>query len=47
MKAIDDLDQFLTIIMVAHRTSTLINCDRIYKIIDGIIIEVNKLEITE
>jgi ATP-binding cassette subfamily B protein len=47
MKSIDDLDQLLTVIIVAHRTSTLINCDKIYKIIDGSLVEINKSEITQ
>ena len=32
MQTIDSLKGQMTIIMVAHRTSTLINCDYIYKI---------------
>jgi ATP-binding cassette subfamily B protein len=37
MSAIDELDNNLTIFIVAHRLSTLKSCDRIVKIIDGVV----------
>ena len=41
MKAIDELSDDLTIIIVAHRTSTLKNCTRVFEIIDEKIYEKN------
>ncbi|MCG9051765.1 ABC transporter ATP-binding protein/permease [Laribacter hongkongensis] len=38
MEAINGLDPWLTVLMIAHRTSTLRNCDRIYEIQHGRII---------
>jgi ATP-binding cassette subfamily B protein len=35
MKAINKLDSHLTIIMVAHRLSTLTNCDFVYEIVNN------------
>ena len=37
MTAIDSLDDSLTVVMVAHRISTLQNCDRIISIEKGIV----------
>jgi ABC-type multidrug transport system fused ATPase/permease subunit len=38
MEAIDGLDPWLTVLMIAHRTSTLRNCDKIYELQQGRII---------
>ena len=43
MNAINELNEFLTIIIVAHRITTLKNCSKIYKIERGFIREI-KLE---
>jgi len=45
MNAINELNEFLTIIIVAHRISTLKNCSKIYKLDAGIISEVKLNEI--
>ena len=37
MSAIDGLDNNLTIIIVAHRLSTLKSCDQIVEINDGVV----------
>lgn len=42
MKTIEDLGQNKTIILVAHRISTLMNCDRIFEVVKGNVIEVDK-----
>lgn len=42
MEAIESLQGSITIIIIAHRLTTLKKCDRIYKIEDGTAIEVNK-----
>jgi ABC-type multidrug transport system fused ATPase/permease subunit len=42
MKAINSLDKNLTLVIVAHRISTLKNCDVIYEILDGALIEAPK-----
>ena len=38
-KSVEKLDKNLTILIVAHRLSTLRKCDRIFKLKDGVIIE--------
>jgi ATP-binding cassette subfamily B protein len=41
-KVIDNIEKFngkKTIIMVAHRVSTLYNCDTIYEIVDGVLVK--------
>jgi len=40
MEAIDGLSEKLTIIMIAHRLSTLDNCDRVIRLADGALISV-------
>ncbi len=40
MKSIDNLGHDLTLIIIAHRLSTLVNCDRIFEFRDGSIIRV-------
>jgi ABC-type bacteriocin/lantibiotic exporter with double-glycine peptidase domain len=42
MQAINSLDNNLTLVIVAHRLSTLKNCDVIYEILDGALIELSK-----
>ena len=39
MTAIDSLDDSLTVVMVAHRISTLQNCDRIISIEKGVVVK--------
>jgi ABC-type multidrug transport system fused ATPase/permease subunit len=49
-KSIDKLDKNLTIIMVAHRITTLKNCNRIFKLENGLIskeMKYNDLNVTE
>ena len=45
MKSIDLLSDDLTIIIVAHRTSTLKNCNQVFEIIDGNIYEKLTIEL--
>ena len=45
MESIDALQGNKTLIIVAHRLTTIRNCDRIYEIVDGIAIERSKEEI--
>ena len=45
MESIDALQGQITMIIVAHRLTTIRNCDRIYEIKDGVAIERNKNEI--
>ena len=45
MEAIDKLQKNKTLIIVAHRITTLKNCDKIYEIKDGKAIEVKKEQI--
>ncbi|MDD3263248.1 MAG: ABC transporter ATP-binding protein [Candidatus Absconditabacteria bacterium] len=45
MEAIDELQGEKTIIIVAHRLTTIRNCDRIFEICNGIAIERSKMEI--
>ena len=45
MKSIDLLSDDLTIIIVAHRTSTLKNCNQVFEIIDGNVYEKLKIEL--
>lgn len=45
MEAIDALQGNKTLIIVAHRLTTIRNCDRIYEIADGVAIERSKEEI--
>lgn len=42
MGAIDSLQKKKTLIIVAHRLSTLKNCDQVYEVKDGSIFEINK-----
>ncbi|QNN65715.1 hypothetical protein H9L12_03920 [Sphingomonas rhizophila] len=35
MDAVAGLSSDLTIILIAHRLSTVANCDRIYRLVDG------------
>lgn len=42
MEAIDSLQKKKTLIIVAHRLSTLKNCDRVYEVKDGKVFEINK-----
>ena len=39
MKSLDGISGAITVIMIAHRTSTLKNCDRIVKIENGVVAE--------
>ena len=45
MEAIDSLAGTITLIIIAHRVTTLKNCDKIYEIKDGKAVERNKGEI--
>ena len=45
MESIDALQGQITMIIVAHRLTTIRNCDRIYEIGGGIVTEVDKDEI--
>lgn len=45
MEAIDALHGHKTLVIVAHRLSTIAKCDKIYEIIDGIAIERRKEEV--
>ena len=45
MDAIDSLQGSKTLIIVAHRLSTIKNCDRIYEIVDGKALERSKSEV--
>ncbi len=45
MESIDALQGHITMIIVAHRLTTIRNCDRIYEIKDGVAVERNKNEI--
>ncbi len=45
MEAIDSLQGTMTMIIVAHRLTTIRNCDRVYEIKDGIAIERDLLEV--
>lgn len=45
MESIDALQGQITMIIVAHRLTTIRNCDRIYEIKDGVAVERNKAEV--
>lgn len=45
MESIDALQGSKTLIIVAHRLTTIRNCDRIYEIVDGVAIERSKEEV--
>lgn len=45
MDAIEALQGMITMVIIAHRLTTLRQCDRIYRIEDGIALEVDKTEI--
>lgn len=45
MEAIDSLAGTMTLIIIAHRVTTLRNCDKIYEIVDGVAKERNKEDI--
>ncbi len=45
MESIDALQGQITLIIVAHRLTTIRNCDKIYEVKNGIIIEKNKEDI--
>lgn len=47
MESIDALQGEVTMIIVAHRLTTIRNCDRIYEIANGISIEKSKKEVLE
>lgn len=45
MESIDALQRSKTLIIVAHRLTTIRNCDKIYEIRDGVAVERNKFDI--
>lgn len=45
MESIDALQGSKTLIIVAHRLTTIRNCDKIYKIKDGVAVEQKKEEV--
>ena len=45
MESIDALQGHITMIIVAHRLTTIRNCDKIYEIKDGIAVERSKMEV--
>lgn len=45
MESIDALQGSKTLIIVAHRLTTIRNCDRIYEIVDGVAIQRNKEDV--
>lgn len=45
MESIDALQGSKTLIIVAHRLTTIRNCDRIYEIVDGVAVEKDKEEV--
>ena len=45
MESIDALQGFKTLIIVAHRLTTIRNCDKIYEIKDGVAVERSKEEV--
>lgn len=45
MESIDALQGSKTLIIVAHRLTTIRNCDRIYEIVDGVAVERRKEEV--
>lgn len=47
MESIETLQGSKTLIIVAHRLTTIKNCDRIYEIADGLVIEKNKHDILD
>ena len=47
MEAIDSLQGKITMIIVAHRLTTIKNCDKIYEIIDGKAIERSKNDVLQ
>ena len=44
MRSIENLDQNLTIIIIAHRLSTLKDCDKIFKLENGLISNVGNYQ---
>lgn len=45
MESIDALQGCITMIIVEHRLTTIRNCDRIYEVKDGVVVEKKKQEI--
>ena len=45
MESIDALQGFKTLIIVAHRLTTIRNCDKIYEIKEGIAVERRKEDV--
>ncbi len=45
MEQIDALSESKTLIIVAHRLTTIKNCNKIYEVENGTIVEKNKIEI--
>jgi ABC-type multidrug transport system fused ATPase/permease subunit len=45
MKAIDGLSKDLTVIMIAHRLSTVRRCDKILKLHKGKVVDFDKPEV--
>jgi len=43
MKAIDSIDSDITILMVAHRLTTLRGCDKIFRLEDGVLVDIEGL----
>ena len=45
MESIEALQGHITMIIVAHRLTTIRNCDRIYEIKDGVAVERSKKDV--
>ena len=44
MEAVNNLNKEMTIIIIAHRLNTVINCDIIFKLVNGELVAQGKFE---